>query len=375
MFEQNGGEGERVNMPTKKKGFWRKTLLAILAVVILLAVGMGVLFRSEIKTANSIKKVDDYGFYTMEYAGDYGFDDFLKVGASNDEELIGFVAKRLLKGLPITITGPELSCSTFNAVTPEGDYIFGRNFDMGYSPGVIVHTQPADGYESISMVNLAFLGYQDDYMPDKFFAKILALAAPYVPLDGINEKGLAVGVLLLPDTPTKQETEKVDINSTTAIRLLLDKAATVDEAVALLKKYDMHDSANSCFHYQIADAQGNSVIVEYVNNEMQVLKPETSYQACTNFYLTPGEKYNFGEGQDRYEIVLTGLKEKDGVITAQDGMNLLKAAKLVDYLDEKTGILYNTQWSAIYNNNQKCVDLAIGQNYDQVYHFSVGDKF
>lgn len=362
-------------MSRKKRGFWQKTLLGILVVVILLAVGMGVLFRSEIKTVNSIKKVDDYGFYTMEYAGDYGFDDFLKVGAGNDEELIDFVAKRLLKGIPITITGPELSCSTFNAVTPEGDYIFGRNFDMGYSPGVIVHTQPADGYESISMVNLAFLGYQDDYMPDKFFAKILALAAPYVPLDGINEKGLAVGVLLLPDKPTRQETEKVDINSTTAIRLLLDKAATVDEAVALLKKYDMHDSANSCFHYQIADAQGNSVIVEYVNNQMQVLKPETSYQACTNFYLTPGEKYNFGEGQDRYEIVLTGLKEKDGVITAQDGMNLLKAAKLVDYLDEKTGILYNTQWSAIYNNSQKCVDLAIGQNYARVYHFAVGDKF
>lgn len=357
----------------RKTVLLKKTGLYILTAVILLALAVGFLFRSEIKTVNSIKKVDNYGFYTMEYAGDYGFDDFLKAGASNDEELIAFVTKKLLKGLPITITGPDLNCTTFNAVTPDGEYIFGRNFDMDYSPGMMVHTKPNNGYESISMVNLAFLGYKDDNMPDKFANKILALAAPYVPLDGINEKGLAIGVLLLPDTPTRQETKKVDINSTTAIRMLLDKAGTVDEAVAMLKQYDMHDSAGSCFHYQITDAMGNSAIVEYVNNQMHVLKPETAYQACTNFYQTPGEKYNVGEGQDRYNIVMTGLKEKNGVITVSDGMNLLKAARMIDTLDKKTGILYNTQWSAIYNNNKKCVDLAVGQNYDKTYHYAVGE--
>lgn len=358
----------------KKWGLWRKLLIGLLTLILIGSVGLGYWFRNEIKTVNSITKVDDYGFYTMEYTGDYGFDEFLKVGAANDQELIAFVTRQLLKGLPITISGPDLSCSTFNAVTPGGEYIFGRNFDMGYAPGVLVHTRPDNGYESISMVNLSFLGYRKGYMPDKFFNKILALAAPYVPLDGVNEKGLAIGVLLLPDKPTRQETEKVDINSTTAIRMLLDKAATVDEAIALLKKYDMHDSADSCFHYQIADASGRSVIVEYVNNEMKVLQPETTYQACTNFYLTPGEKYNFGEGQDRYDIVLGGLKARNGVISASDGMMLLKSARLIDKRDKKTGILYNTQWSAIYNNSRKSLDLAIGQNYDHIYHFRVGDK-
>ena len=362
-----------MNTKERKAKLWRKVLLYTLAVVLLLTAGSGFLFRSEIKTVNSIKKVDNYGFYTMEYAGDYGFDEFLTVGASNDEELIAFVTRKLLKGLPITVTAPVLSCTTFNAVTPGGEFIFGRNFDMGYSPAILIHTKPDNGYESISMVNLAFLGYTNDYLPDQFFDKFLALAAPYVPLDGINEKGLAVGILLLPDTPpTRQETGKININSTTAIRMLLDKAATVDEAIAMLKEYDMHDSANSCFHYQITDAAGNSAIIEYVNNEMQVLKPDNRYQVCTNFFQTPGEKYNFGVGQERYNIVMNGLKEKDGVITPEYGMNLLKAARMIDEPDEKTGIIYNTQWSAVYNNNQKCVDLAIGKNYDKIYHYSVG---
>jgi len=361
-------------MENNKTGLWKRVLLYILAAVIILALGAGFAFRNELKAVASIDKINDYGFYTMEYSGDYGFDDFLKVGASNDEELIQFITQRLLKGLPLSISGPDLSCSTFNAVTPNGEYIFGRNFDMDYSPAMIIHTKPINGYESLSMVNLAFMGYKKGYLPDRTFDKILALAAPYVPLDGINEKGLAVGVLLLPESPpTRQETERIDINSTTAIRMLLDKAATVDEAVAMLKKYDMHDSANSCFHYQITDARGNSAIVEYVNNEMQVLKPEATYQACTNFFLAPGEKYNFGEGQDRYSIVMTGLKEKNGVVSKTAGLRLLKAAKMTNVLDKKTGILYNTQWSAIYNNSKKCVHLAIGQDYDQVYYFSLAE--
>ena len=356
------------------KGF-KKGLCILLGLVIVLTLGLGLVFRNELKAINSIEKVDDYGFYTMTYSGDYGFDDFLQVGASNDQELVNFVGKKLLKGLPITITSPDLSCTTFNAVTPDGEYIFARNFDMDYSPSMLVHTKPLNGYESISMVNLAFLGYQEHILPDKFANKFLALAAPYAPMDGINETGLAVAVLLLPETPpTKQDTGKIDITTSTAIRLLLDKASSVDEAVALLEQYDMHSSANSCFHFQITDAKGASVIVEYVDNEMHVLEPETSYQVCTNFFLTPGDKYNFGEGQDRYDIAITGLKEKDGVITAQQGMDLLEAAKMVDVLDKKTGILYNTQWSAIYNNTQQYVDLCIGQNYEKVYRFNVKEE-
>jgi hypothetical protein len=38
----------------------------------------------------------------------YGFDEFLKVGAKSDNELSGFIAKRLLHGLPINLATPCL---------------------------------------------------------------------------------------------------------------------------------------------------------------------------------------------------------------------------------------------------------------------------
>lgn len=356
---------------TRKKVQITKVLLIIAAVLLVAVLTIIVVFRDEIKTINSIEKEDEYGFYTMEYSSDYSFDDFLNAGASNDTELVQFVMSKLMKGLPIDIAETDLSCSTFKAVTPDGEFIFGRNFDMEYSPSVLVHTKPENGYESISMVNLAFLGYTKDNMPDNIINRIAALAAPYAPLDGINEKGLSVGILLLPDEATNQVTEKIDITSTTAIRLMLDKAATVDEAIELLKKYDMHDSGDACYHYQIADANGKSAIVEYVNNEMQVLNTETNYQACTNFYLTPSNKFGFGEGQDRYDILMTTLEKQNGIVGAEDGMKLLESVKLVDELDKKSGILYNTQWSSIYNNTQKSLDICIGMDYEKTYHFRI----
>ncbi len=162
--------------------------------------------------------------YTMEYVGDYGIDEFLEQGgASNDAELIDFVVGRLLKGLPVKIELPNLACSTFNAETPEGDAVFGRidfvvgrllkglpvkielpnlacstfnaetpegdavfgrNFDLEFSPGMMVRTAPKDGYASISMVNLAFIGYGAEKLPDDFASSIVSLAAPFAPLDG-----------------------------------------------------------------------------------------------------------------------------------------------------------------------------------------------
>ena len=122
--------------------------------------------------------------------------------------------------------------------------------------------------------------------------KLITLAAPYAPLDGINEKGLAVAVLRIADEPTDQDTGKTDITTTTAIRLMLDKAATVDEAVSLLEQYDMHSSAGSCYHFQLADAAGNSAVVEYIDNEFVVLKADEGYQMATNFLLSD-KKFQF----------------------------------------------------------------------------------
>lgn len=344
--------------------------ITLLVLAVLLAGGIYGLFRYEIATLNSIEKQNEYPLYTMEYQGDYGLDEFLEVGAENDDELVEFVINRILKGLPLEINIPSLGCSTFFAKNGESDgYVFGRNFDLTYSPGMLVRTKPDDGYASISMVNLGFIGYGEDKLPDTFKDSLLTLAAPYAPLDGMNEKGLCVGVLLIDTEPTNQQTDKIDITTTTAIRLLLDKAATVEEALELLSNYDMHSSADSCYHFQIADAAGKSVVVEYIENEMKVVEPVEFYQAATNFLLTPGE-YTFGKGQDRYEILMKGLQENEGVLNQEEAMELLGQAAQEPHKTER-GTLSSTQWSVVYDMEALSAIISMGRAYDEQYTCSV----
>lgn len=360
-----------------------RVLIALVALVIVAVGAVAFMFRHEIATVASIRKVNDYPMYTMDYDGDYGIDEFLEQGgASNDAELIEFVVQHLMKGLPITIELPDLACSTFNATTPEGEAIFGRNFDLSYSPSMLVRTDPDDGYASISMVNLGFLGYGEDKLPDSPTSSITALAAPYAPLDGVNEAGLAVGVLLIDTDPTNQQTDRVDITTTTAIRLMLDKCATVDEAIELLGRYDMHSSANSCYHFQIADASGTSVVVEYIDDEISVLEADDvttagapaegqTYMAATNFLLTPGE-YDFGGGQDRYEIVMEGLTAADGVLTEEAAMDLLAACAQEPHLNSR-GEESATQWSVVYNLDEPGATIAVGMDYEDVFEVSLAE--
>lgn len=360
-----------------------RVLIALVALVIVAVGAVAFMFRHEIATVASIRKVNDYPMYTMDYDGDYGIDEFLEQGgASNDAELIEFVVQHLMKDLPITIELPDLACSTFNATTPEGEAIFGRNFDLSYSPSMLVRTDPDDGYASISMVNLGFLGYGDDKLPDSPTSSITALAAPYAPLDGVNEAGLAVGVLLIDTDPTNQQTDRVDITTTTAIRLMLDKCATVDEAIELLGRYDMHSSANSCYHFQIADASGTSVVIEYIDDEISVLEADDvttagvpaegqTYMAATNFLLTPGE-YDFGGGQDRYAIVMEGLTAADGVLTEEAAMDLLAACAQEPHLNSR-GEESATQWSVVYNLDEPGATIAVGMDYEDVFEVSLAE--
>lgn len=73
---------------------------------------------------------------------------------------------------------------------------------------MIVKTNPKNGYASLSVANISVLGYDADKLPDNFASGIMSLAAPYVMMDGMNEMGFSIGVLLIKDEPTQQNTDQ-----------------------------------------------------------------------------------------------------------------------------------------------------------------------
>ena len=326
----------------------RRFLFGIVVVSIVYIFIICFIFRHELKTLSTLEE-KNIGVYTMTYDGDYGFDEFLETGAKCDNDIEAFVTKRLLKGLPIDLNISEGGCTAFVSKDEEGDIIYARNFDFPYSPFVQLYTKPDNGYASVSTVNLSFTGYDEDFLPTSgiSFDNFLTLAAPFLPFDGMNEKGVCMALLAVPEADMKDDPDKVTLNTTTAIRLVLDKAASVEEAVELLKNYNIYFSGDVTCHFLIADATGKSVLVEYYDGELQVVESDTDYQIATNFIAYNG--VNIGEGFtefERYDAV-EGVLQKNNAITMEECQELMNTVGVYSNGIDKL------QWSVVYNLTDK----------------------
>ena len=383
----------------------RRIACALAALVIALAVAVFALWHNELTTLASFQKLSDRdeahrdgAVYQINFSGDYFFDEFLSQGgASNDAELISFITRSITKGIiPMHIKTSSIACSAFTADTQSGDRVFGRNYDFSATNTAIVYTDPGEGrHASYSTIDLSFLGLDADKDVETIGQKFLTLAAPYVPLDGINDAGVACGIFMSyqgegKGTPTDTQTDRPDITSTTLLRLILDYADSVEDAVALAQQYDLHDSASSCFHYMVADSTGRSAILEWVGtdadhdvdgaqrqlnvlwNDTDALSDSADWQVVTNFIKTPG--YYDGtsaemKGLDRYEHLTAALRETDGIVADKDAaMDLLASVGRRTWNNDDSNS--NTVHSVVYDLTDKSVLWVGNEHYgEEAYTF------
>lgn len=338
-------------------------LIIILLVVGIVLAGAWSIFGDQVKAAGTVKEIDE-NLYYMEYKGDYGFDAFLEQGgASSANEMAGYITDFLSGGFMSkapTMGKINFGCTAYTVKNTSGGALMGRNYDWDGENGIamVIYTEPENGYASYSTCWLDFLGFGEGWKPEGMTNQYMSLAAIYVPLDGINEKGLAIADLMVgDDEQTNQKTDKVDLTTTTAIRLLLDKAATVDEAIELLKQYDMNSDIGRGHHLAISDATGKSVVVEYIDNAMYV----TDTKVVTNHYLTEGEKYGIGndESHARFERVMA-MDEEAGSI--MDSLQVRDVMQKASYTKE-------TQWSIVFDMQNKALDFYWQRQFEAPHHF------
>lgn len=340
--------------PRKRIVFWVLAAAACLLAVLLLAAWL--LFRRELAITGTIRPLGDGSpAYFMEVKGGYYFEEFLEQGgASSDGEVSAFLSKKISKGFYTAPAGTyREGCSVLSAQSVIGSHMWGRNYDWTGSVPIIVRHIPEEGYTSLSTCDFQNITGNADTLPEGMMNRMLAVAALYVPLDGVNEAGLCVADLEvneggMPDP----DTEKPDLTVTTAIRLLLDKAATVDEALALLEQYDIHPSGGISHHLAISDAACSSVCVEFTEDGFTAVPT----QAVTNFNLANGNTAAGGESaQKRYEELTARLKQ--GVTMPTQVYRALEAVAQSDGQ-------YITQWSMIYGQEEPYVTWYFNGNFD-----------
>ena len=358
----------------KRKGkhlVLRIFLVVLLAALVIFSLGAWRLFGDIVTAANTVTQLES-GLYALEFQGDYGFDDFLaQGGAASDAEVASYLLQFLSKGFYHPDTTPvsaDFGCSTLLSPRENGGYVFGRNYDWEPCDAMIVHTKPESGYESISTCCLDFLGFGEDYRPDaSMMSKIQSIAAVYVPLDGMNEAGLMVADLMAGDKEqTHQSSHAVNLTTTTAIRLLLDRAATVEEAIDLLGQYNMHSSIGSAHHLSIADKNGISVVVEYVDGQMLV----TQTPVVTNHYLSSAKP---GIGSEQSHQRFDTLMQYADPTNSLGMLARLRSVAQFQYPQPEENA-EKTIWSIAYDPQKKSAIFCFNEAYDYSYTLNLGAK-
>lgn len=152
---------------------------------------------------------------------------------------------RLYSGYDIAF--PEMGCT----VLAQGN-LYVRNYD--FSPEL---------YDA----RLVFM------KPEKGFASVGFSQQITGRLDGMNEKGLVVGLHFV-----NSGYRGKGFIATTIVRMLLERCATIGEALELIQRIPH----GYCYNYSMLDSSGQAIIVEAAP-ERQVIR-SASRLACTNHF-------------------------------------------------------------------------------------------
>ena len=229
----------------------------------------------------------------------------------------------------------------------------------------------AGGYASVSMVDIAYLGFEDnsvDLTTLPLAERRGLLDAPSWPFDGMNEAGVAVGMAAVPSGSQSAADERHDpgkptIDSLEVMRAILDRAGSVDEAVAILGQYNVDWEGGPPLHYLVADRSGRAALVEFHGG--------ADHRPAQRRPLACGHQLHAQRGRGRCRGAMPALRhprpaaERRGrQARPRDALDLLQAVAQTESA---------TQWSVVYGMSTGQVDVVMGRGYSQVHMFRLED--
>ena len=376
----------------------RTELLCLLCVIscilALLLIFPGSSFAAEEERTHAITRLDDEGYlYYMDYTQDYYGPD---------------VIDALRKGGFI-----DAGCSSFFTHDPEGNPITCRNYDYPHRVSqedrsltglnVVLHCKPEGKYESIAMADAVWCDEQNPLLqkggPDLpgFDIHLLDIL-PYQCMDGINEKGLCVSILRV-DIKEGDQPARIPIASSMLVRYMLDDCADVSEAIRKVDTAIVTPEDWQNCHVFVTDADGHYAVIESRNSVVSVIESDI----VTNFYLASSDiedyykngklresavqitdehgnaQYTFGYGHGYHRFVtIAGQLERFQDTEKEERYTLMPRSSALVILQSvaqnpftnASGISM-TQYSAIYDNAQKTMEVWPYQNYQRSWTFDI----
>jgi predicted choloylglycine hydrolase len=222
---------------------------------------------------------------------------------------------------------PEMGCTT---LVQDSYYV--RNYD--FSPTLydarLVFTHPVDGYASVG-----------------FSQQIIGR------LDGMNEKGLVIGLHFV----NRMHSQEGFI-ATTIVRMILDQCANTEEAIELITRVPH----GFCYNYSITDVNGNSAVVEASPQQQIIIY--THPLICTNHFETE-------ELKEKNRVEIHGSIQRKQYLQALLKKKLNPLSAFHHFNSEKSPLFFNdyknyfgTLHTVLYSPTDLNVIIGVGKNSD-----------
>ena len=363
--------------PENTQKLARLTLLALLVILLVLATGCALeeppgdvlreqaleqielpappsfsFSNQEFKALSTIERVDEYPLYVMTLTGPYRTQDDLGDTSEPLED-----THRYAK-----VGRDGWGCSLFAALGDPKSMIFGRNFDWRTSPALLLFTHPPDGYASVSMVDIEYL--LDEQSANTLLDlniddRISLLEAPFWPFDGMNERGVAIGMAAVPASELPYDEARNTVSSLQIMREVLDHASSTAQAVEIFRSVNIDMGGGPFLHYLFTDATGKAVIIEFLDGSMVEIWQENPWLAATNDLLS-AESNGSGDRGWRYETIVERMYTSDGKMDSSSALSILE-----EVAQE------NTQWSIVYKVSGRSIEIAMGRDFQTIHKYEL----
>jgi penicillin V acylase-like amidase (Ntn superfamily) len=182
------------------------------------------------------------------------------------------------------------------------------------------------------------------------------IAGVNLPHDGMNEAGLVVLSMGLDDTKFPNPDNRYAIDENGWIQYQLDNSANIDEVIKNMKNIRISSRSIGDSHFLIVDSTGNSLIIEYINEEEKIYTGKN-----LPFPLLANDTYSNMLTYLKQQKEFGGLKEDKFRVGSSCSRFTYIAKRLREYnpsseseLDFAFGILNdvkqsNTQYQVIYD--------------------------
>lgn len=309
----------------------------------------------EIRTLWSLRRIEGTNAYVMDYYGDYHLDHIRANGIDvNDIEgsfikayfptPVAFAIQSVQSWyLPDKVELQDVAahhCSTVVYQNADGETFFGRNFDWYHTASLVLRIHKGGKVVSTAVLDLAYLNMdRTDLDETSLVTRVPLLLAPYYLMDGANEAGVAVSDMSVEGVQPPHEPGKPALLHSTAMRMILDNCQSTQEAIDLLDEFNLRFAGTTC-HLMIADASGDSAVVEFIGGEKKVSRTEPTWQVCTNSQIWGESEEACDENCYRYKSASDQLAQfADTKIESADIMNVMQSVSVNDW----------TMWSSVYN--------------------------